>query len=68
MIASPNKADMSVTPEVQDVASSASFVGLAVTNASSPARSRFVYVTPPTTPVSPTLAPGHMMVTPLAPR
>ncbi len=57
---------ISVTPDVHDVAISASLT--VPTSASRPARSRFVYVTPFTTPVSPTLALGHRTVTPLGAR
>ena len=56
---------MSVTPDVHDVAISASLTN---TSPRRPARSRFVYVTPFTTPVSPTLALGHRTVTPLGAR
>jgi hypothetical protein len=63
--APPNSSDMSVTPVVHDLASSTSFVGLAATNASRAARSRFVYVTPPRVNEAPTATPGHFTVTPL---
>ncbi len=57
---------ISVTPDVHDVGSSASLeVPL---SANRPVRTRFVYVTPFTTPVSPTLALGHRTVTPLGAR
>jgi hypothetical protein len=60
-----NNSDMSVTPVVHDVESPASSVGLAATNASRPARSRLVYVTPPRVNEAPTATPGHFTVTPL---
>ena len=63
--APPNSSDMSVTPVVHDLASSSSSVGLAATNASRPARSRLVYVTPPRVNEAPTATPGHFTVTPL---
>ena len=56
--------DMSVTPVVQDVAKLAT--SPLATNVSNPARSRFVYVTPPSRNVAPTATPGHFTVTPLA--
>jgi len=67
-MASPNSSDRSVTPVVHDLASSTSSVGEAVTNAFRAARSRLVYVTPSTTPVSPTAAAGQSTVTPLSAR
>jgi hypothetical protein len=66
--APPNSSDMSVTPVVHDLASSTSFVGLAVTNASRAARSRLVYKTPFTSRASPTAASGQRTVTPLLAR
>ena len=55
---------ISVTPDVHDVVSSASLT--APTSATRPVRSRFVYVTPFTTPVSPTATLAQRTVTPLA--
>ena len=57
-----NSRDMSVTPVVQDLARLVA--SLFVTNVSKPALSRLVYFTPWTSPVSPTLALGHLMVSP----
>ncbi len=64
----PNNCDMSVTPEVHEVASAASSVGLAATNSSRPARLRLVYKTPSTSRASPTSASGQSTVTPLGAR
>ena len=64
--ASLNMALISVTPDVHDMARSAS--SEVPTSSNRPARSRFVYVTPLTTPTSPTRASGQSTVTPLVSR
>jgi hypothetical protein len=51
-------------PDVQQVAMSAGFAE-AVILATSETLSTLTYVVPPTTPVSPTFASGHLTVTPL---
>ena len=63
LAASLNMPLISVTPLVHDLASSASLEAALSSNRR--CRSRFMYVTPLTTPVSPTAAVGQRTVTPL---